>query len=201
MDSKYLLLVVVFFLGITIFIPKLEGLETNIDEELSIQMKKNELVTKIQLNTLITRGDAWFNLGDITIRDKEGNEVNYGNNQDVQFGSGGNWYGQLPPSNLWDDSKTSMAHSNREAENLIIKLGSGSEIGSVQISNRQDCCWHRIGNYRMSFYNKNNEVIGYVNLDGTDYTGNPKSPKSPEKIVTLVGQGKTVKYNLVYPNA
>jgi hypothetical protein len=71
-----------------------------------------------------------------------------------------------------------MAHSSRDVENLIINLGTGVNVGSVQITNRDDCCWGRIGSYRLSVYNSKNDELGFVNL--TD----------------MVGKGKTVRYIL-----
>jgi len=181
MYKNYLLLAVLLLLLILVFVSKKERFvsDKEINEEVNVTMKNNDLVTRIQLNTNVTSGDNWINLGDITIRDKRGAVVNYGNTNDVYFGNRQNW-GGLPVQNLWDDSKVSISASNREVENLIINLPT-IDVGSVQITNRQDCCWHRIGGYRLSIYGKNNEEIGMVNLD------------------KLVGQGKTVRYNLVYP--
>lgn len=178
-----ILIVVIFLFCMSFLFTGKEGLVTNIDEEIKVNVKTNDLITRIQLNCLVTSGDNWINLGDITIRDKQGNEVKYGNNpEDVYFGLRDSWYKQWNKQ-LWDDSKTSFGHSGREVDNLIIQLGAGVAVGSVQITNRQDCCWHRIKNYRLSVYNKGNDEIGMVNLD------------------SLVGQGKTVRYTLVYPNS
>jgi hypothetical protein len=173
----FLFFAIVLLVGLIFFFKK-EGLVTNIDEEVTFPVKKNELITKIQINCLVTSGDNWINLGDITIRDRQGNEVKYGNNE-VYYGNKESWSG-LPVQNLWDDSKASISASSREVENLIITLGAGVAVGSVQITNRQDCCWHRIANYRLSMYNIKNEELGFVNLD------------------KLVGQGKTVRYTLNY---
>lgn len=169
-----------------------EGLVTKIDEEITVPVIKNDLITRIQINNRLKPqdsnrpfGDAWINLGDITIRDRAGNQINYGNTNNVSFGNKGNWtgnwngYTQLPVQHLWDDNKTSMAHASREFENLIIKLAPVA-VGSIQITNRTDCCERRIGNYELALYN-NNDRIGYVLLD------------------KLVGLGKTVLYKMSYP--
>jgi len=170
---------VILLLILLIFLSRKEGLVTNIDEEINVPLTKNDLVVKIQLNTEQLSGDVWINLGDITLRDRAGNQIYYGNTNNVYFGNRQNWDG-WPVSNLWDDNKYSGGHARREAENLIIKLNP-VELGSVQITNRQDCCWHRIGPYRLSIYNYKNEEIGSIKLD------------------KLVGQGKTVRYNMTYP--
>lgn len=181
MYKNYLLLLVVLLFLILVFVSKKEKFvsDKEINEEVNVTMKKNELVTRIQINANFTTGDNWINLGDITIRDKRGAVVNYGNTNDVYFGNRQNWAG-LPVQNLWDDSKVSMTISQRNIENLIINLPT-IDVGSVQITNRQDCCWDVIAKYRLSIYGQNNEELGMVNLD------------------KLVGQGKTVRYNLVYP--
>jgi hypothetical protein len=177
----YMLLFIAIFFFCLLFFTGKEGLVTNIDQEVTMNVTTNDIITRVQLNCMVTSGDNWINIGDITIRDKQGNQVNYGNNpDDVYFGMKENWYKPWN-KNLWDDSKTSFGHSGREVDNLIIQLGSGVPIGSIQITNRQDCCWHRIRNYRLSVYNSKNDEIGSVKLDSLD------------------GQGKTVRYTLAYP--
>jgi hypothetical protein len=172
---------VILLLFLLIFISRKEGLNTNIDEEISVPVIKKDLITRIQLNTQVLSGDAWINLGDITLRDRDGNQIYYGNTNNVYFGNRGNWPG-WPVQHLWDNDKYSGAHSSpdRQVENLIININP-SELGSVQITNRQDCCWHRIGNYELALYNHKNEKIGYINLD------------------RLAFQGKTVLYKMSYP--
>ena len=175
---------VILLLIVLIFVSRKEGLVTSIDEEITVPIK-NDKVVRIQLNNQLRPGqaqpfgDAWINLGDITLRDKDGNQINYGNTNNVYFGNKGNW-GGLPVQQLWDNDKVSLGHASREYENLIINLNP-VELGSVQITNRQDCCEKRIGNYEMALYNDNNERIGYTKLEN------------------LVGLGKTVRYNMSYP--
>jgi len=178
----------IFFLGILILVPRLEGLELNATE-VEFPLKKGGLITRVQLNTNKPSGDYWINLGDITIRDGDGKEIKYGNTTNVYFGNKGNW-GGLPVQHLWDDSPTSMGHSSREVENLVIELGA-QPVGSIQITNRTDCCWHRIAGYRLSVYGQNNEELGSIDLDKPDDPNNPTN--------TLVGQGKSVRYKLKYP--
>ena len=175
---------VILSLIILIFLSKKEGLITTIDEEVNVPVKNKDLVVRIQLNCLVQPGtipwdDAWINLGDITIRDRNGNQINYGNTTKVHFSNYENWDG-LPVQNLWDDNKASMGHSRRGLENLIIKLDPVA-VGSVQITNRQDCCWHRVVNHELVLYNNLNDPIANIKLD------------------RLYGQGKTVKYNFTYP--
>jgi len=168
-----------------IFISRKEGLVTNIDEEISVPVITKDLVVKIQLNIQVIPGqieydDTWINLGDITLRDRAGNQIYYGNTNNVYFGNRGNW-GGLPVQQLWDNDKYSMGHSSRALENLIIKLNP-VELGSVQITNRQDCCWERIGNYELALYNYKNDKIGFIKLD------------------KLAFPGKTILYKMSYPN-
>jgi len=175
---------VILLLFLLIFISRKEGLNTNINEEISVPVIKNDLITRIQLNNRLEEGstpygDAWINLGDITLRDRAGNQINYGNTNNVYFGNRGNW-GGLPVQNLWDNDKVSMGHASREIENLIINL-TPVAVGSVQITNRTDCCWNRIGYYELALYNDKNEKIGFVMLD------------------RLIGQGKTILYKMSYP--
>ena len=181
MKEKHLLFIIILLLILLIFVSRKEGLDTNIDEEINVPVIKNELISRIQLNCLVLSGDAWINLGDITLRDRNGNQINYGNTNNVYFGNKSNWPG-WPVQHLWDNDKYSGAHSSpdRPVENLIITLNPVA-LGSVQISNRQDCCWHRIGNYELAIYNDKNEKIGYTKLD------------------KLASQGKTIRYNMTYP--
>jgi hypothetical protein len=215
MKEKHLLFIIILLLILLIFVSRKEGLDTNIDEEINVPVIKNELISRIQLNCLVLSGDAWINLGDITLRDRNGNQINYGNTTNVYFGNKGHWntgewrhqytppiwrgwwsrWGRgwnggwewkwvvtsnLPVDNLWDNDKYTMGHSSREVENLIININPVA-LGSVQITNRQDCCWHRIGNYELAIYNDKNEKIGYTKLD------------------KLASQGKTIRYNMTYP--
>jgi hypothetical protein len=196
MHSNYPLFFVILSLFVLIFITKKEGLDTNIDEEINVPIKTNDLIAKIQINFQGVKGqklpsgpDAWINLGDITLRDRNGNQINYGNTNSVYFGNKGNWEG-LPVQNLWDNDKVSMGHASREYEVLIIDLlrvqrhlyrwDNMFQLGSVQITNRSDCCEWRIGNYELALYNVKNEKTSIM-LD------------------KLAFKGKTVRYNMVYP--
>ena len=181
MASKKLLLFVVFLLGVSIIYPKFEGMETPSNATVDLKLTKNALVTKIQINSNKMSGDYWINLGDITVRNKQGQQVNIQNR--AQFGNGGG-----VPNSLSDNDRISMGHSTREVENLVIQLPEPTDVGTIQITNRQDCCWHRIGGYRLSVYN-NTELLGEIYLD------NPSDPNNAKN--TLVGQGKSVTYRLV----
>jgi len=192
MNSNYPLFFVILLLVVLIFIRKKEGLVTTIDEEINVPVIKNDLIVRIQLNIQIQIGqprssDAWLNIGDITLRDRAGNQIYYGNTNNVYFGNHQNWtgnwngYTQLPVSHLWDNNKDSMAHTNREFENLIINLAPAA-LGSVQITNRSDCCEWRIGYYELALYNDKNEKIGFIKLD---------------RLATQ--KGKTVLYKMSYP--
>jgi hypothetical protein len=184
---------VILLLFVLIFVSRKEGLDTKIDEEIIVPVTKNDLIASIQIlnrlkpgDTNRPFGDAWLNLGDITIRDKAGKKIDYANTNKVYFASRKNWtgnwngYTELPVKYLWDENKTSMAHANKEYEDLIIDL-TPVAVGSVQITNRSDCCERRIGNYELTLFNSDKKSIGYVRLDN------------------LVGLGKTVLYKMSYP--
>lgn len=149
------------------------------------KLLKDMPITRIEILPNYPSGDYWINLGDITVRDKSHQEINIQGRP--RFGNGGNW-GGLPPSNLTDNDRASIGHSSREVETLIIDLPGPTEVGFIQITNRQDCCWHRIAGYRLALYN-NNELLGARNFD------NPTDPNNATN--TLVGQGKSIQYKII----
>jgi hypothetical protein len=174
---------IAFFLFLLLFFfPGKEGLGTSPDIEVPLQLKSQSLVTKIQINTNVVTGDAWINLLDITIRDGKGEIVDYGKTGNVYFGNRQD-LGGYPKTNLWDDEtgrtpeQRSFGHSSRSPENLVINLGKEVDVGSIQITNRNDCCWDRIGKYRLAVYH-NSEILGEVSL------------------AELAYKGKTIRYNL-----
>jgi hypothetical protein len=65
----------------------------------------------------------------------------------------------FPVRHLWDDNMDSMGHSAQTRANLLVNFNSPQEVGSVQITNRLDCCWDRIQNYNLVLYKKG-KVIG-----------------------------------------
>ena len=173
---------VFLFLILLIFFSRKEGLVTNIDEEITVPVMTKDLVVRIQINSQVLSGDAWINLGDITLRDRDGNQIYYGNTNNVYLGDRSNWPG-WPVQHLWDNDKNSGAHSSpgRPVENLIINLNPVA-LGSVQITNSHHCCEWRIGNYELAIYNYKNDKIGSIKLD---------------RVATQTS--KTVLYKMSYP--
>jgi hypothetical protein len=98
--------------------------------------------------------DGWINLTEITILDKNNNNVQYwtGNNS-IALANGD--HPTAPLSRAYDDDSTTLFHSTTPMDTLTITLNPAVNIGSVQISNRMDCCWTRIQNYNINFYNNN----------------------------------------------
>jgi hypothetical protein len=166
----------------------------------NIMMTDNKPITSIQIEYAGARvyrsdgnnitnpqyhpaADGWINLTEITIFDKNNNNVQYwtGNNI-IAFANG--QYPNLPLSHAYDNNDNSLFHSNTSIDTLTITLNPAVNISSVQISNRTDCCWTRIQNYDIVFYN-NNQIL------------------ASHSLLTLgkSNKGNTVKYVLVPPGS
>jgi len=103
---------------------------------------------------------SMINFTELVIFDKNKKRIPYWNHQ-VYF-EGGNWPG-YPVNNLWDDNMNSFGSSAGPRSNLIVKFNSPQEITSIQLTNRQDCCWDRIQNYNLILY-KSGRVVGNTPL-------------------------------------
>jgi len=186
----YLFIAIVFFFLLFFFHGK-EGYGINADKDVIVKLNSSSVVTQIRINPNVPAGtdDSWINLLDIDIRDTKNVRIDYGKNKNnVYFQGGSNWPG-YPVEELWNDeygrpmNGRSMGHARpeRPADALIINLGGGFDVRSVQITNRWDCCWHRIAKYRLTIYN-NDTVLGEVSLQ------------------ELAFQGRTVRYLLDRPD-
>jgi hypothetical protein len=185
----YLFIAIVFFFLLFFFQGK-DGFGVKADKDIDVPLNSNALVTQIIINPNVPVGtdDSWINLLDIDIRDTGTNRIDYGKNKNnVSFQGGSNWPG-YPVEELWNNEydlpieRRSMGHARPEnpVDRLIIKLEGGVQVGFIQITNRWDCCWHRIGKYRLSIYNQDT-LLGEVSLQ------------------ELAFQGRTVRYKLNRP--
>jgi hypothetical protein len=199
-----IILIILFFIILYNFFNKnREGLVTPTYIE-NIMMTDNKPITSIQIEYAGARvyrsdgnnitnpqyhpaADGWINLTEITIFDKNNNNVQYwtGNNS-IAFANG--QHPNAPLSRAYDNNDTdtlnSLFHSNTSIDTLTITLNPAVNISSVQISNRTDCCWTRIQNYDIVFYN-NNQIL------------------ASHSLLTLgkSNKGNTVKYVLVPPGS
>jgi hypothetical protein len=151
-----------------------------------IELTKDLPISKIELECVREpKNDAWINLIDITILDEDENKVIYWNSPNsVNFGNGNlgyqNSYG--PIQNLYDDAVDTIGHSSTAPDKLTILLSPEIKLGSIQITNRKDCCSERIQKYDLNLYNKD-ELIG-------------------KKQLTSLGElGKSVTYLILNPGA
>jgi hypothetical protein len=129
-----------------------------------------------EIDRIGDQNNSMINLSELVIYDKNNKRIPYWNGQ-VYF-EGGNWDG-IPIQGLWNDNHGSMGHSLNPRANLIVNFSSPQEVGSIQITNRLDCCEDRIQNYNLVLYKKG-KVIGST------------------KLFQLGARGRTVNYVLVY---
>ena len=205
-NNKLLLLLLLFILIILFFIILYKFFNVNREGLVSptyienIMMTDDKPITSIQIEYAGARvyrsdgnnitnpqyhpaADGWINLTEITIFDKNNNNVQYwtGNNS-IAFANG--QHPNFPLSRAYDNNENSLFHSNTSIDTLTITLNPAVNISSVQISNRMDCCWTRIQNYDIVFYN-NNQIL------------------ASHSLLTLgkSNKGNTVKYVLVPPGS
>ncbi len=179
--TKYFIAIVLFILGFYFY--SIESFIT-INATSNFVLDKKKPVTKISFKPKNNNADddAAINLADISILDKKDNKIEYWklpNTANFEKGDTG-WYGWGPIYMLWDGNPNTTGHSTVSPDTLNIVLNPPVEIGSIQITNRPDCCSHRIAKYDMVFYN-NAEEIG-------------------RKPLTNLGEnGKSVNYLIVDP--
>ena len=176
--SKFvIILLIIFILSIVIY-----NLSNNVIEGLvnptfieNVYLTKNDPITSIEISFAGNRvfrsdsnninnpqhnpqADGWINLNELSILDTNGDNVRYweGGNS-IVYSSG------APPSapyaHLYDNNINTMSHASAPIDTLTIKFATPVRVGSVQISNRSDCCWTRIQNYDLLIF-VNNEIIG-----------------------------------------
>jgi hypothetical protein len=182
--SNGVLFVVSFFFFLLFFYSFYKESYVNNTPKYQIPVKvPNQLITKIVIEYGLVKDapkdDSWFNINEIIVRDRGNNPIDYwqGSNS-ITFKNKDN-PGWFPRPNLYDNAHHTFAHSLFPAETITIELGDGRGVGSVQITNRTDCCWNRITDYNLVFYSKDN-IVAVQNLD------------------QLGEQGITCRYNLVY---
>jgi len=102
--------------------------------------------------------DTWINLADITILDEKDKKVEYWTYPNtVNFQSGNRGYLNQwgPIHELYDNNEYTSGHSTTAPDTLYINLNPALVLGSIQITNRKDCCPERIQKYDMEIYNAN----------------------------------------------
>jgi len=163
--SNLFLIGVVILLILSFFLYTIEGFDNPFTADEVIVQKKLGAVDRIEIRfQRHVHWDYWLNLHELVIKDKNMNRIKYweGGNS-ANFESGGNAYqgsDQHHISQLWNDNYTNihyMAHSNQNSTAIIILLNPPQEIGCVEITNRHGC-EHRIRNYRLIFYQGENEI-------------------------------------------
>jgi hypothetical protein len=175
--SKFLIIIVIIFiLSIAIYFSNnvIEGLiEPTLIE--NVYLTKNDPITSIEISFAGNRvfrsdanniqnpqhnpqSDGWINLNEITILDTNGTVVKYwegGNSISLRNGE----HSSARYSYLYDNNENTLSHANTPIDTLTIKFSTPVKVGSVQITNRKDCCWTRIQNYDLLIFVKN-EIIG-----------------------------------------
>lgn len=171
-----LLLIVLSFYSVESFI---DSNATSI-----VQLAKDLPISRIEMVCVREpKDDAWINLIDITILDENENKVNYWTNPNSANFANGNlgWLNQYSPiEGLYDDNPDSIGHSSTAPDKLTILLNPALNIGSIQITNRRDCCFERIQKYDLNFYN--NDLL----------LGN-------KPLTNLGGMGKSIMYVIMKP--
>lgn len=177
------------FIGIVLFLScffyAVEGFVTDNTHDSHIHVTETGPIDSIQIRYDGNREDkdrygnineVPINLAQLVIYDKNHKRIPYWNGQ-VYF-EGGILAGH-PVHYLWDDNINSIAHSSGSRANLIVNLNPPQEIGSIQLTNRNDGRRnpdgryeydHRIQNYNLVLY-KGGRVIGETKLFQLGYKG------------------------------
>jgi hypothetical protein len=172
-------------LFLSIFFYTLEGFVNHDTNETFVFVSEPGPINSVQIRYDHTRDyrdqagnqdQSHINITDISIFDKNKKRIPYWEGS-VFFEGGGHWPG-LPVNHLWDNDMNSMGHSPGPRANLVINLKTPTVIGSIQITNREGCCWERIQNYNLHLY-KEGKQIGVTSL------------------IQLGGNRKTVNYNIM----
>jgi len=185
MREKTLLSLTVVLLFLSCFIYTVEGFVIADTHDSVIVVKEVGPIDGVHIRYDLEREDidrigdqntSMINLSELVIYDKNNKRIPYWNHQ-VYF-EGGDWSG-LPVHGLWNNDHGSMGHSLNPRANLIVNFNTPQEVGSVQITNRLDCCEDRIQNYNLVIYKKG-KVIGST------------------KLLQLGVRGRTINYVLLY---
>jgi hypothetical protein len=192
--SKFvIIIVIIFILSIAIYFSNhvIEGfIEPTLIE--NVYLTKNDPITSIEISFAGNRvyrsdtndiqnpkhnpqRDAWINLNEITILDTNGSVVKYwegGNTVSLRNGE----HSSARYSYLYDNNENTLSHANTPIDTLTIKFSTPVKVGSVQITNRKDCCWTRIQNYDLLMFVKN-EIIGSTPLITLGKDNKPQTVK------------------------
>ena len=192
--SKFvIIIVIIFILSIAIYFSNhvIEGLiEPTLIE--NVYLTKNDPITSIEISFAGNRvfrsdandiqnpkhnpqSDGWINLNEITILDTNGTVVKYwegGNTVSLRNGE----HSSARYSYLYDNNENTLSHANTPIDTLTIKFSTPVKVGSVQITNRKDCCWTRIQNYDLLLFVKN-EIIGSTPLITLGKDNKPQTVK------------------------
>lgn len=185
MKSNIVVYIALFLFILLLFVRK-EGFLSTPEITEHFILSTNLPITKIQIEYAgelsVRKWESFINLNDLTILDKSKNSIEYWKSPNsAHFGGGDNGYlNSSPIQNLWDDNKGTVAHSSVSPDTLTIQLSNPTEISEILITNRADCCWDRIQNYKLVMYH-DTEILGSKSLD------------------QLVSSGKTVRYKMVFP--
>lgn len=195
---KYTSKFLIFFLIICI-VSIIIYLSNNVIEVLSnptfienVYLKKSDPITSIEISFAGNRvfrskgnkirnpqyspqQDGWINLNEITVLDTNGTVIKYweGGNT-ISFRNG--LYPGTVYSSLYDGDEKTVGHGNGPVDTLTIKFANPVKVGSVQITNRKDCCWTRIQNYDLLMF-VNNEIIGSKSLITLGKDNKPQTVK------------------------
>lgn len=159
MISSKFLWIIAFILLISLFFYSVESF-INVNATSSIELKKKKPVSKILFQHMGGE-DAAINLADISILDKKDVKIEYWKEPNsAHFGNGDKGWNNSwgPIENLWDGNINTTGHSTTSPDTLTILLNPPVEIGSIQITNRPDCCAWRIPKYDLVFYNDTEEI-------------------------------------------
>lgn len=136
--------------------------------------------------------NEYLNLVDLTLYDEKDNKVKYWESPNsVNLVNGNQGFGNDhgPIQNLYDDNVDTLIHSSTSPDQLIIVLNPPLKIGSIQLTNRKDCCFDRIKQYDLELYSQNG-LIGSKPLTNLGEAGKtvtyvtvkpgPMGPQGPE---------------------
>lgn len=170
-------------LGIVILL-SFYSVETFISSDTTsfISLTQDLPVSQIKI-TCKREPNEYLNLVDLTLYDDQDNKVNYWDSPNsVNLVNGNQGFGNDhgPIQNLYDDNVDTLIHSSTSPDQLIIVLNPPLKIGSIQLTNRKDCCFDRIKQYDLELYSQNG-LIG------------------SKPLTNLAEQGKSVTYLTLKP--
>lgn len=162
--SKYLVVIAMFLFLVVSFYSVESFISSNATS--MIHLTKDLPISKIEIECVRppANNDAWINLADLTILDEQEKKVEYWKNPNsVHLANGdlGHRDQWGPIQNLYDGNINTLVHSNASPDKITITLNPPLKLGSIQITNRNDCagCDVRIMHYDLKLYN-NEQLVG-----------------------------------------